>query len=305
MNVRQILARRAWLAIAAGFMTGWLGQAQAAPERFQDLSVEVVGEGRPVLMIPGLNSAADTWRDTCESLQAERVQCHLVQLPGFAGAPAVDGDAFLAPMRDRLLAYVRAKRLARPAVVGHSLGGVLALQMAIAEPQAVGPLVIVDSLPYMAAVRDPAMTPERMRPMAEGMRQQMRGLDDAAYAKGAEAALPGMTLDARRVETLRAWGRASDRRTTSQAMYDMMVTDLRPALGAVRAPTRVLGSWAAYRPYGSTKESTAAIFRDQFAKLEGVRVEMSEGGYHFLMWDDPSWVLSNIRDVLAAHPQTR
>lgn len=301
MNLCQSLSRRAWLAITASILTAWAAQADAAPERFRDLSVEVVGEGRPVLMIPGLNSGADTWRETCEALQAERVQCHLVQLPGFAGLPAVEGDAFLPAMRDRLLDYIEAKDI-QPAVIGHSLGGVLALQMAIAKPQALGPLVIVDALPYMAAITNPAATPDSVRPMAEGMRAQMRSSDEATYAKNAEAAVRNMTHDAQRTELLRTWGRQSDRVATSQAMYDMMVTDLRAQLDVIESPTLVLGAWAAYKPFGATRESTASIFRTQFAKLDGVRVEMSEGGYHFLMWDDPQWLRSNIRDFLAAHP---
>jgi pimeloyl-ACP methyl ester carboxylesterase len=303
MNLCQSLSRRAWLAITASILTAWISQADAAPERFQDLSVEIIGEGRPVLMIPGLNSGADTWRETCKALQAERIQCHLVQLPGFAGLPAAEsaGESFLPAMRDRLLAYIDAKNI-KPAVVGHSLGGVLALQMSIGKPDALGPLVIVDSLPYMAAATNPAATPEAMRPMADAMRAQMRASDDATYAQGAEAAIRNMTHDPARTEQLKAWGRQSDRRATTQAMYEMMVTDLRPQLGEVESPTLVLGAWAAYEPFGATKESTANIFRTQFAGLEGVRVEMSEGGYHFLMWDDPQWVQSNIREFLAAHP---
>ena len=73
----------------------------------------------------------------------------------------------------------------------------------------------------------------------------------------------------------------------------------------MKAPTLVLGAWAAYAPMGSTRASTESIFRTQYAGLEGVRIAMSEGGYHFLMWDDPTWVQSNIRDFLAAHPQAK
>ncbi|MFC0677125.1 alpha/beta fold hydrolase [Lysobacter korlensis] len=281
------------------------GLVHASPQRFEGLSVEVVGQGRPVLMIPGLNSGADTWRETCSALQAERIQCHLVHLPGFAGLPATEGEVFLPRMREGLLAYVKAKGLRKPAVVGHSLGGVLALQMAIDAPDALGPLVIVDSLPFMAAATNPAATSEAMRPMAEAMRKQMRTSDDATYAKGAGAAVQNMARDPARIELLKTWGRQSDRATTSQAMYELMTTDLRPQLGSVRSPTVVLGGWAAYKPYGSTKESTANIFRSQYAKLEGARVEMSEDGYHFLMWDDPKWVQSNIREFLAAHPEQK
>ena len=291
--------------IVAAIFAGAAGLADAAPERFRDLSVEVVGQGRPVLMIPGLNSSAETWRETCAALQADRVQCHLVQLPGFAGAPAAKNDVFLPSMRDQVLAYVRERGLERPAVVGHSLGGALALQMSMAAPEAVGPLVIVDSLPFFAGAMNPAATADAVRPMATAMRSQMLAADEAAYARNAEAAMRGMTRDAARTETLKAWGRASDRATTAQAMYELMVTDLRPELPKVKSPTLVLGAWAAYAPMGSTKASTESIFRTQYAGLEGVRIAMSEGGYHFLMWDDPTWVQSNIRDFLAAHPQAR
>ena len=294
------IARLFRSAVVASILAGAAGHAAAAPAG--DVRIEVTGQGRPVLMIPGLNSAADTWRDTCEALKAE-VQCHLVQLPGFAGAPAGGVDAFLPSMRDRLLAYVRERGLRRPAVVGHSLGGMLALQMSLAAPKDVGPLVVVDSLPFFAGVMNPAATADSVRPMATAMRAQMLGADEATYARNADAAMAGMTRDATRTATLKAWGRASDRATTAQAMYELMTTDLRGDLARVSSPTLVLGAWAAYAPMGSTRSSTEAIFRTQYAALDGVRIEMSEGGYHFLMWDDPSWVQANIRDFLAAHPQ--
>ena len=283
------------------------GNASAAVDHFQGLSVEVVGKGRPVLMIPGLNSGSDTWRDTCAALQKDRVQCHMVNLPGFAGVAPVGGvdKGFVDSMRDHLLAYAKARHLNHPVVVGHSLGGMLALEMAIAAPDSVGPLVIVDSLPFFPAAGNPTATVESARPMAEGMRTQMRASDEAAFFKGVDASVATMAHDPARVDTLKTWGRQSDRATTTEAMYELMTTDLRPQLSKIKSPTLVLGSWAAYKPFGATKESTANIFRTQYAGLDGVRIEMSEAGYHFLMWDDPTWVQSNIRAVLAAHPQAK
>ena len=276
------------------------GTAAASTQQFRGVQVEVIGEGRPVLMIPGLNSGADTWRDTCAALQADHVQCHLVQLPGFAGRPAASdrqGD-FLADMRDRLLAYVSERKLDKPVVVGHSLGGVLALQMALKSPAAFERLVIIDSLPFFPALRNPAMTEEQARPMAEGMRTQMLAQDAASYEQATIATAKGLVRDASRTQTIVDWGRASDRTATTDAMYSMMATDLRAPLAQLKTPTLVLGSWAAYAPYGSTKESTRAIFQAQYAQLPGVRIEMSEAGYHFLMWDDPTWVQAQVRDFI-------
>lgn len=282
--------------------------ASAAPadshaQSYQGLSVEVIGSGRPLIMIPGLNSAADTWRETCAALQPE-VQCHLLQLPGFAGQPAIASDAFLDAMRDRILSYVAERQLRSPAVIGHSLGGLLALKMALQSPQVFSRMIIVDSLPFFAAAQNPAATVAMVTPMAEGMRQAMLAADDASFFGNAQAALAGMSRSPERVKTLSDWGRSSDRATTTQAMYELMTSDLRADIKAIHTPTLVLGAWAAYAPYGSTRSSTEAIFRSQYAALAGVRIEMSESGYHFLMWDDPQWLQAQVRAFLHADTAT-
>lgn len=302
--VFQSAFRRAFRLFAVGFalsFAAWHSAHAATPESFQGLKVDVVGKGRPVLMVPGLNSAGETWTETCAALQADRVQCHIVTLPGFAGLPSAKNanqQAWLDDMRDRLLAYVDARKLKHPVVMGHSLGGFLALQMAIKQPERFDRVVIVDALAFLGAVRNPAATADSVRPMAEAMRTQMMAQDDASYRAGVSAALKGMVHDPKRVETLATWGNASDRTVTAEAMYEMMTTDLRDRLDQIRVPTLVLGAWAAYAPYGATRESTAAIYQAQYAKLDGVRVEMSEGGYHFLMWDDPQWLQSQVRGFL-------
>ncbi|PIX59288.1 MAG: alpha/beta hydrolase, partial [Lysobacterales bacterium CG_4_10_14_3_um_filter_64_11] len=88
--------------------------------------------------------------------------CHLLQLPGFAGLAAepsaIQGDAWLDTMRDRVLAYVKERGLASPVVIGHSLGGVLALKMALQSPHTFSRMIIVDSLPFFPAAQNPAAT---------------------------------------------------------------------------------------------------------------------------------------------------
>ncbi len=293
------------LAIAALLALGnvTLASAEALARNNHGLGVEVIGKGSPLIMIPGLNSAADTWRETCAALRPE-VQCHLLQLPGFAGQPAVASDAFLDTMRDRVLAYVDEQGLRSPVVIGHSLGGLLALKMALKSPRAFSRLIIVDSLPFFPAAQNPAATVASVTPMAEGMRQSMLAADDESFFRNAQAALAGMNRSPERVKTLGEWGRASDRATTTQALYELMTTDVRAAIKDIHTPTLVLGAWAAYAQYGATRESTESIFRDQYAALDGVRIEMSDSGYHFLMWDDPQWLQSQVRAFLSANTGT-
>jgi len=285
--------------LALGSFTASAATADAQVSTYRGLSVELIGSGQPLIMIPGLNSGADTWRETCAALQPE-VQCHLLQLPGFAGQAAIASDAFLDAMRERVLAYVDEHKLTSPVVIGHSLGGLLALKMALQSPHTFSRMIIVDSLPFFPAAQNPAATVASVTPMAEGMRQGMLAADDESFFRNTEAALAGMSRSPERVKTLAEWGRRSDRATTTQAMYELMTTDLRAQLNNIQTPTLVLGAWAAYAPYGATRESTEAIFRSQYAALAGVRIAMSDSGYHFLMWDDPQWLQAQVRAFLQA-----
>lgn len=50
------------------------------------LSVEVIGQGPDVILIPGFGCSREVWRATAERLKATH-RVHLVQLAGFAGEP--------------------------------------------------------------------------------------------------------------------------------------------------------------------------------------------------------------------------
>lgn len=263
--------------------------AMAAPE------VRVVGQGQPVLMIHGLASGAAVWEATCAALQPQ-VQCHLVQLPGMAGSPAQPSEDYLASQAGALQAYLRDRGLNQVDVVGHSLGGNLALMLAAAEPERVRRVAIVDSLPFLAALRNPSATPEQARQMAAGMRAGMaRGpLPEAQQRAMAQS----MTRSAEGVETLVRWGLASDPATVVQAMAEIWGGDFRPLLPRIAQPVVVFGAWAAYERMGSTLASTKAIYEQQYAGLKNVQVRMSAQGYHFLMWDDADWLAGELKGFL-------
>ncbi|WP_460578000.1 alpha/beta fold hydrolase [Hymenobacter coalescens] len=273
--------------------------AKDNPAEHPTFTVRVVGKGRPALLIPGLTCPGAVWDETVARYQ-QQYQCHVVSLAGFGGAAApASTDKLLLNVRDQLLAYIKAQKLQRPAVIGHSLGGFLGLWMSTTQPEAVGPLVIVDSLPFLAGVQNPALTAETARPMAEGMRQQMsQGRMSPAQQRQMVA---GLITDTARQTTAMRWGQLSDPRTVAQAMYDLYTTDLRGELGRIQQPVLVLGAWAAYKAYGSTKESTRAIFAQQYAQLPQHRIEMSEAGKHFLMWDDTQWFFAQTDAFLKQH----
>ena len=76
-------------------------------------------------------------------------------------------------------------------------------------------------------------------------------------------------------------------------------------LDRVQAPTLVLGAWASYAAFGATADSVRQTFVQQYARLDGVRIELSDTGFHFLMWDDPQWLRKQVREFLQLPAPTR
>ena len=248
--------------------------------------VRVTGSGPDVLLIPGLASSGAVWDDTVKQLCANH-RCHVFTLAGFAGVPAQSGP-LLDDVDAALAAYIEQQHLKAPVVVGHSLGGFVALRLAIAHPADVGKLVIVDTLPALGAVRMDSATPQQLHDFAPQMRAQLMAQDPAAYAAGQAQQIATLVTAPADVARVQAWGKASDRVAVINAMTDMIGLDLRPQLSAVHAPTLVMGSWIAYKDV-STMEATRATYERQYKSLAGVQIAMSPAGRHFIMLDDPVW----------------
>jgi pimeloyl-ACP methyl ester carboxylesterase len=262
------------------------------------LRVEVTGNGRPMVFVPGLTCGGDVWRDAVAHF-ASRYECHVVTLGGFAGKPRFDGP-FLDTARDSLLAYLRAGRLHSPVFVGHSLGGTLAMELAIAAPDAIGPLVIVDALPFLGATRDTAATEESARKAMEPMRQMIRGQTQEAYAAYQHQApyLRGMVAPGPNYDRVVQWAATSDPIAVADAMFEVNTRDLRAKIATVRSPMLVLGSWYGYKDY-STREAVEATFRTQYAKAPRWTLALADTARHFVMLDSPEWTWARIDAFLA------
>src|SRR5882724_9050843 len=91
----------------------------------RSFSVDVQGSGSAMILIPGLQCPRDVWKEFMVHYSS-RYQIHAVTITGFAGEPAIPGLG-LSKVKDDLIQYIRDKELTKPVIVGHSLGGFLAL----------------------------------------------------------------------------------------------------------------------------------------------------------------------------------
>ncbi len=272
----------------------------AEPSAF---TVKVTGHGRPMILIPGLSCPGEVWDSTVAHFK-DRYECHVLSLAGFGGTPAKPGPV-LEPARDALIAYIESHKLVRPVIVGHSLGGSLALALGTNKPDLVGPLVVVDGLPFISGVTRPGITAEQARASAEGMKKHFSTIDDTTYRQNvlSGAMTRAMVVSDKDHERIIAWGLASDRATVTEAMTELYSTDLRADLARITSPSLVLGSWAGYKPY-TDRARTESIYREQFSQLRNVSIVLSDTARHFIMFDEPQWMFEQIETFLNAHPST-
>lgn len=266
------------------------------------IKTRVIGNGQPIVLIPGLTSDGSVWDETIAQF-GNNYQYHVMTLPGFAGnAPLADHEGkYLEKMKDQVIAYIESEKLDNPIIIGHSLGGFLALNIAIEKPDLPSKLIIVDALPFLTAIQMPGATAEGAVGFAKNMKtQMMAGASQSAEQRAAfqRTMLKTMILDSAKIEVATQWSLDSDMETVAQAMYEMYTTDIREDLAKIKAPTLVLGAWIAYQNYGVTRESNMANYEAQYAKLKNVQVDMTDMGNHFIMWDDPEFFYGWLRKFL-------
>jgi pimeloyl-ACP methyl ester carboxylesterase len=242
-----------WLALA--LYAYWPGEPErpvaelAAPEdRFLDvdglrLRYREYGERgtarADLLLIHGFANSLQSWRELAPRLAAD-AHVIAIDLPGYGlSSKPVEHDYHNGPQAEVVIAAARALGLRRPVYVGHSLGGAVALQAAVRDPQAGGlvlmnPGIITTGVPKIVQVTLPPLPrlsaklfgdrgfrerflktsyvrPELVTPQvvedvmlgarAEGYRSGMTSLMKQ-YAEGEEIVLAAQV----RVPTLIAWG---------------------------------------------------------------------------------------------------
>jgi len=99
----------------------------------------------PVLMIHGLFGSLENLAGVAKQLSAER-EVYLIDLPNHARS-AHTNDTSHGKMADAVAAWMQEHNLECADIVGHSLGGKVAMQLALTTPSLVRHLVVIDIAP--------------------------------------------------------------------------------------------------------------------------------------------------------------
>ncbi len=306
---RLLLALSLSLMLATGLPA--LAEATAAlPNRFAATVVpaerfEVGGtlverhgtRGPALILIPGLASGAWAWQDSVRRFSGEYT-LYVLTFPGFDGHPATQG-AGMATSQQSIVDLIAARKLNRPVLIGHSLGGVMALAIAARHPALVGGVVSVDGLPVLPGTEEWDVA-QRARTSGAIAGRFLAATPSQFAAQQQEYMRGTGVVDMARADELAKLTARSDARAVTGYMAEAMAVDLRSVLPAISAPVLLLSPYFHLdaEQMRMTEEAKTAYYRALMEGTPNLKVQSVAPARHFAMFDQPQAVNDAIADFL-------
>ncbi len=253
--------------------------------------------GPPLILIPGLASGAWTWQETVRQMMQDHV-VYVLTLPGFDGRPFV-ADKGIAAAQDSVRELIETRKLHKPVLVGHSLGGTMALDLAARYPDLVAGVVSIDGLPLFPGTEDWQLAQRAQ--MAATFAARTQAGTQATFEAQQQQYMRGMgVMDMARADELAKLTGRSDPVAVTRYMADALALDLRPELPAIKAPVLVIS------PYFDMDAAQQQMTQDgkteyYLALMKGtpnVKVMSVSPARHFAMFDQPQMVNEAIAGFL-------
>lgn len=135
------------------------------------LAWEEAGRGTPVVLLHGFPFCREIFSPIMPAL-AQVGHVVAVDLPGFGQSPPLAPGFFLADVAREIIGLLDALGLGRAVLVGHSMGGYVALEVAAQKPDAVAGLVLLASHPRADSPEAKARRQEGIKAIRQGHRSE-------------------------------------------------------------------------------------------------------------------------------------
>lgn len=230
-----------------------------------DMYYESVGAGPPLLLLHGLGSCTEDWELQIPAF-ARHFRVITADMRGHGRSDKPPGPTSVPQMAADVLGLLDALEIEAAHIVGLSMGGMVAFQLAVDRPERVHSLVIVNS--------GPALVP---RTAGEWLRVQQR----LALARLFPPARSGRFISQRlfpkpeqeemRQQLVERWAR-NDQRAYLASMRALVGWSVLDRVGAIRQPVLIISGDRDYTPVESK--------RNYMARLQNARLVVIEDSGH-------------------------
>jgi pimeloyl-ACP methyl ester carboxylesterase len=259
-------------------------------ETVYPFEVKKTGKGdQSLLFIPGFASSGDVWNETTSKFEKD-FTCYTLTMAGFAGTKP-QADASFKDWEKGIAAYIKNNKIDKPIIIGHSMGGGLALAIAADYPELVGKIVIVDTLPCLAAISDPNFTSKENNDCSSTI-TQLTAMSDDQFRKMQTQMMPRLLADTSMQETVIGWSMKSDRKTFAKMYCDFSNTDLRDKIKNIQCPSLIL--------LESFFTNLKPTIEGQYKNLKNANMQYASKGLHFIMYDDKDWYFNQLTHFLSS-----
>lgn len=250
------------------------------------------GAGEPILLIHGFPTSSHLWNEVVRELPGGH-RVVVVDLLGYGRSdPPREHDVSIRGHADRMIALLDALGINYACVVGHDIGGGIALTMALRAPARVSRLCLIDSVAFDA-------WPSREVKMARAMLPLTRHLPATWLLSILRTDLfRGYTETSRGTHSIekyvRPFASLEGRDAFMQHLESLDATDteaLTPRLKDVISPTAILwGAEDPFLPMGVGARLHGEIPKSTFDVLPGLR--------HFVPEEAPERVAAVVAELL-------
>jgi pimeloyl-ACP methyl ester carboxylesterase len=251
------------------------------------------GAGPPLLLVHGLGGSALNWVAVAPRL-AESFRVLVPDLPGHGGSSALPDARSLDPFAEALAELVAREEVGPVPVVGHSLGGLLGLRLAVRRPEAVAGILLCAAAGISSGRKGVRYTLQVLSVVRPGRRlaphrgriassARLRAAVFAWWGAADPAALPPEAVDG----FLAGWERHTD---TLSAARAMVLDDARPDLSRVACPCLVL--------WGARDNQVGVADGFDYARRLGAPLRVIPDCGHLLIGERPDAVLDAVRALL-------
>lgn len=246
------------------------------------------GKGKKaIIFIPGFACSGEVWSETKKEFENEYT-CYALTMAGFAGVKPQPNMSFK-NWASSIVHFIKENKIDKPILVGHSMGGGLAMAIASDFPELVSKLIVVDALPCLQALSKPDFISKENNDCSP-MVSQMEGLTDEQFYQIQKQSIPQLVADTSKQDLVVKWSLQSDRKTFATMYCDFFNVDLREKIKAIKCPSLIL--LESY--FVSIKPQIDA----QYKNLKTANLQYANKGLHFIMYDDKDWYLSQLKTFI-------